>query len=88
MTKELSWQALYHAALLELDPRELWSRIGDAEAAIQRRIAQIKNNRPGSSEEAASLEAALRGLRVLAKECKPEWSAGSGPALNLHKETS
>jgi len=78
---KVSWQDLYQSALLELDPDQLWLRIEDARTAVQQRMAEMRQIGSGTHEESASLEAALRVLRVLAeKECKLEFLERSDPA--------
>jgi len=79
MTMKIAWQELYKAALLEVRPEELRQRIGDAEKAIQQRIAELRRNNSSSETESQALDDALRGLRVLANtECKPPGSIQSG----------
>jgi hypothetical protein len=68
----LEWQELYKAALLELSPEDLPRRIGEARAAIQQRIAELRQEDSDFAEEARELDDALHGLRVLAlAESKP-----------------
>jgi len=78
-----SWQELYETALLELHLEALPQRIGEAEKAIQQRIAELRRNDSSSAEECHALDDALRMLRFLAStECKipratvPGWTQG------------
>jgi hypothetical protein len=80
---KVSWQDLYQSALLELDPNQLWLRIEEARTAVRQRMAEMRQNGFGTQEESASLEAAMRVLRVLAeKECKFQSLGRSGPVPN------
>jgi hypothetical protein len=79
MTMSLSWQKLYQAALLEVQPEELHRRVGIAERAIQQRIEELKYAGPDSSEEQQAIADAQRALRVLAEtECNSQPSSGAG----------
>jgi hypothetical protein len=76
MTMQVGWRELYQAALLELHPEELRTRIDDAEKAIQQRITELRQDDSSSNEELRALDDALRGLRVLiSTECKSPPSA-------------
>lgn len=82
MTTNGAWQEMYRAALLELRPEELQRRIGNAERAIQQRIAELKRNDSSSADESQALDDALRALRILADtECKTAPSARPGLAI-------
>jgi len=79
----LSWQELYRAALLEVQPEELRRRIGAAENAIGQRLEELKQTGSHSSEEQQAIADALRTLRVLAQiECQPQPSSGTGGSQN------
>jgi hypothetical protein len=81
MTMQVGWRELYQAALLELRPEELRTRIDDAEKAIQQRIAELRQDDSSSNEELRALDDAMRGLRVLiGTECKSPQSTPSGLA--------
>lgn len=72
MTVNSAWQQLYRVALLELRPEELPQRIEEAEAAIQRKIVELRGDDSSSREELQALDDALRSMRALARaECKP-----------------
>ena len=58
---ESSWQALYKAALLELDPNQLQARVKAAEDAINARARDSRVQR----NERLAMEEALFTLRVL-----------------------
>jgi hypothetical protein len=59
-TPEQNWRELYEASLLEPDRKKLPERIGAALEAIQRRLAQTKENL--SWKEHAEIDDALRAL--------------------------
>jgi hypothetical protein len=81
MNYGMEWKELYQAAMLELRPEHLRPRIDQAEAAILRRISEIRSDDSDSAEESRDLTDALRGLRVLAStECESPLSISSGPA--------
>jgi hypothetical protein len=73
VNEKATWQELYQAALLELRPEEMRSRINFAEEAIQQRIAELRQSEcSNSNDERGALEDGLRGLRILLQtECKP-----------------
>ena len=56
------WQEDYQAAVLEIDPAQLASKIAKAEPAIQERKTQLLKDPEGSADE---LEAIARALRVV-----------------------
>ena len=62
-SKKARWNALYQAAMLELDPGALPARIEVARAAIHRRMAEADGSQAGT--EASQLEDALHMLDVL-----------------------
>ncbi len=67
----LSWQELYRAALLEVDPEQLRQRIDDAEKAIHERSEELRQAGDQVNEEQGAMADALRALRVLAQsECQ------------------
>jgi hypothetical protein len=68
--RENGWQELYKAAILELDPEQLQTRVEAAEGAIAARVSlgvQI------SRDERRSMDDALSALRMLKREraCRP-----------------
>jgi hypothetical protein len=68
----LSWQELYRAALLEVQPEQLRRRIDAAEKAIFQRSEELRQASNQVNEEQAAMADALRALRVLAQsECQP-----------------
>ncbi len=72
MTTSYGWQELYRAALLEVRPEELRLRIDAAEAAIEQRIAELRQSDSSCPDERHALADALRGLQILLKtECTP-----------------
>jgi hypothetical protein len=58
------WQALYRAALLELDRSKLPSALRAAEQAIQERLASLSQSSNQRAERQAMADA-LQNLRVL-----------------------
>ena len=70
------WQRYYEAAILETDPAQLPRRIAKAQAAIDRRVEELRANQipeqnPGPDGVAAEEQAladALTGIRILVKE--------------------
>jgi hypothetical protein len=66
MTNNVSWQELYTAAMLELDPTMLPSRIDVAQAAIRQAMEELTGNHNiGTGEETQAMADALRNLRTL-----------------------
>jgi hypothetical protein len=61
------WKAAYQAALLEVDPAELPTRIEQAYQAIQLHLEAARQNNSGDVEHQA-LADALANLRVLRRE--------------------
>ena len=59
-----TWQALYRAALAELDPIKLNSRIEAARRAIHQRLEQIEDSR--DTRQRQQLDDALYALLTLA----------------------
>jgi hypothetical protein len=71
ITMDLSWQELYRAALLEVQPEQLRRRIDAAEKAIYERSEELRQPGNQVNEERAAMADALRALRVLAQsECQ------------------
>ena len=68
------WQAEYLAALVELDPKMLFERVMEAEAAIFNRHQAISHNSDAHAERQA-IEDALAALRVLKRDNLgfPDW---------------
>jgi hypothetical protein len=66
---DLTWQALYRAALGESDPIKLNGRIEAARRSIHQRLEQIQDS--GDTRERQQLDDALRSLFTLAarKRC-------------------
>ena len=74
LTQGIAWQDLYKAAMLEVDQSKLRERIEAANAAIQRRIEDLKlaGNHDETSAERHSIAEALDSLRMLRKlEVRP-----------------
>jgi hypothetical protein len=67
MTKDVLWQALYKAAMLELEPTKLQNKIEPARAAIQQRVEELTRMTHGGSsvEEQQATDDARRNLRTL-----------------------
>lgn len=64
--EKLSWQELFHAAMLELDRTRLPGRIEEARAMIRIRIEELRRNAANARHpEEHTLDDALRSLRVL-----------------------
>ena len=67
MSEELlkypQWQEAYLAAMLDMNPQTMKSRISVAQAAIQKRVMNV-SNKPNSEEQEA-ISDALSNLRVL-----------------------
>jgi hypothetical protein len=77
MALNLSWQELYTAALLEVEPEQLRRRIHDAEKAIQQRSDELRRAGSHANEEQVAIADALRALRVLAEsECETHINLG------------
>lgn len=62
---ESQWRALYKAAILELDPKQLEARVKAAEDAIRTRAASEARI---TREERRSMDDALSALRVLKRK--------------------
>ena len=78
MSMDGTWQDLYRAALVELQPDELRERIAAAETGILQRILELKNAGSPSESELRELDDALRALRsVASSELKQRNSASS-----------
>ena len=69
-TSTAGWKRLYQSALLETDPAKHPGRIADAHTAIYDRMQELLSC--PSCEEHLALMAALRFLRILAKETSEE----------------
>jgi hypothetical protein len=65
------WEALYGAALLELDREKLPARIRAAEDVLRQRLPSLNSTSDHRGERRA-IEDALRNLRVLRKAEIPE----------------
>jgi hypothetical protein len=66
VTKNVLWQQLYTAAMLELDHANLPCRIEAAQVAIGKAMAELANSRQdGVREEMQALADALRNLQTL-----------------------
>jgi hypothetical protein len=68
MTQNYGWQRYYEAAILETDRLRLPKLIKDAQAAIDARVEQLRENHGGTPEEQLALADALAGLGVLRRE--------------------
>jgi PAS domain S-box-containing protein len=84
-TENPEWVGYYHSALLELNARDLGSRIQQAERAIQQRLQTIASNASGEAEYRA-IRDALQNLRVLQQELSSDVAAA--PAGHSHPEVS
>jgi hypothetical protein len=62
---EIQWRALYKAAILELDPKQLEARVKAAEDAISTRVSSGARI---TREERRSLDDALSVLRALKRQ--------------------
>ena|SRR5580692_3977822 len=81
ITMNISWQELYKAALIELDPEQLQRRIYAAETAICERSEELRQAGNQVNEEHDAMADAVRALRVLAQsECQVVCLPGSDPA--------
>jgi hypothetical protein len=78
MAKDIHWQDLYQAALLETDPRALRARISFAEEEIRKRNQELMHASDGASlQEQRRIADALNSLCVLEKyELKPGAAEG------------
>jgi hypothetical protein len=63
------WEELYRAALLELDVSRLAARIDLAEAAIQKRLQELKSS-PDNAREQQAIQDAVQTLRALRRSTK------------------
>jgi hypothetical protein len=68
MTQSYGWQRYYEAAILETDRSRLPKLIKDAQAAIDARVEELRDNHGDTPEEQRALADALAGLRVLRRE--------------------
>ena len=64
---QYEWQNDYRAALIELNPKRLPTRIEKAEATIAARRLALSSP-VGHEEEIAALENAFRNLEILRRE--------------------
>ena len=62
--QNLSWQELFTAAMLELDPTRLEQKIKTANVAIQERLRELRG---GRTDEARQLTDAVLSLRSIEK---------------------
>ena len=60
-----TWQDLYSAALLELDPAELSEKIDVANSAIHQRLCELASGASRSGSERQAMVDALRTLRAI-----------------------
>ena len=72
-TQNLSWQELFTAAMLELDPTRLEQKIKTANVAIQERLRELQ---AGRTDEARQLTDAVLSLRSIEKT-----DSGTRPSL-------
>jgi hypothetical protein len=79
LTDDVPWRSLYAAAMLELDPTALQTKIQTAYAAIEKRIEEL-DLRSGSQEERQAVTDALHGLRTLQRI---EFRSSVAPELQL-----
>jgi len=62
------WQRHYEAAILETDGLRLPELIKTAQAAINRRIEELRTDHQGTPQEQQAIADALAGLRLLQQE--------------------
>ena len=74
------WRELYSAAIIEVDPGLLKTRIVRAEASIVRRLETIKT-RTSSDDERQAISDALASLRVLKREVSNWTEPKDRPAM-------
>jgi hypothetical protein len=69
------WQPTYQVALLEPDPKKLFQRVAEAEAAVFNRLQTMSHN-PESDAERQAIKDAMATLRVLKREKLgfPDWA--------------
>ena len=70
MNQMHEWQRHYETAILETDRPRLPMLINAAQAAIEARVEQLREDHGGTTDEQQAIADALSGLRVLQKECK------------------
>jgi hypothetical protein len=77
------WYSPYTAALLELNPTKLSTRIHEAEIAISSRVQKLAEE-PDSSRELEAIADALSSLRALQRNILRDHVAGhaDSPLLN------
>jgi PAS domain S-box-containing protein len=64
----IGWQEMYRAALLEVNPSKLKTRVEVALLAIHQRMRELEQTPSKPTEERLALKDALNGLRVLERE--------------------
>jgi hypothetical protein len=90
MDTNMEWRDRYAAAMLELDPLNLRTRIDAAEAIIQLTFEQ-QSRVPGArrTEELQALKDAMHNLRTLRRvELNKAELGGSHVSLQINKATS
>ena len=60
-----NWRGLYKAALLEIDPSKIRSRIEEARKALSLRSRELSESSPNSDGETEAIENALYALQAL-----------------------
>ena len=71
-TRELPWQELYRAAVLETNREKTPEQIQETRAAIDVRLREFQLDHGGTPEEQLAIQDALRGLKVLEREIQEE----------------
>jgi hypothetical protein len=68
------WQRPYHAALLELDPKNLAKHVEEAETAIFKRLQQLSESRDRQAEREV-IQGAISALKIPKRDCLnfPDW---------------
>jgi multidrug resistance efflux pump len=62
------WKQVYQAALFELDPTRLQSKLEAAETALEDRLLEVSSRGSIGQRERMELEDAKRTIRLLAKQ--------------------
>jgi hypothetical protein len=77
------WYSYYTAALLELNPTKLSTRIHEAETAIYLRVQDLAEDRD-SSRERELIADALFSLRALRRKIRDDFPSGQVNCLPFH----
>ena len=68
MKTDFVWQESYRAAMIEVDDKNLPSRLLASKAAIDARLHELQRGDGGTPEERQAISDALGGLNVLRTE--------------------